>query len=106
VATITLTNAGTYLVWGEAAVVAVNEADQSFAEMTSDGCYLTGQSVEDFGSGALNSYGGTISVHSVVVAPTAGETVTLNCDYGGLVNTSINAEAGAFSPVLSAIQVQ
>lgn len=107
VGTLTLPNAGTYLVWSEVLVLAENEADQStFVEMTSFGCSLSGASIDDPGSGQFMSYGGTVSNQAMAVTSQAEQSVTLSCSYGGIVNTSINAVAGAESPVISAIQVK
>jgi hypothetical protein len=106
VATLTLPNAGTYLLWSEVWVVGQNQADASFVQMTSDGCTLTGASISDQGSTQIMSYGGTVSNQGLAVTSQAGEIVTLSCAYGGFVNTSINALAGAVQPTISAIQVK
>jgi len=106
VATLTLPNAGTYLVWSEVWVIAQNQTDQSYVEMTSLGCTLTGASIGDQGSGQIMTYGGTVTNHGLAVTSQASATVTLNCSYGGFVNTGVNALAGAAYPVISAIQVK
>jgi hypothetical protein len=110
-ATITLANAGTYFVWGEGLVIAQDQTDQTgqtFAQMTSAGCSLAGQGVNESSafSSLIRTYGGSFTVHTVVVAPTGGETVTLNCSYGGLVTANANVVAGAAYQALSALQVQ
>ena len=109
VATITLANVGTYFVWGEGLVLAedmTNPNNPTFVEMTSTACYLSGQGVSGASGFQNMTYGGTLSPQAVVVASTANTTVTLNCQYGGLVTNNANVEAGAVYQALTAIQVQ
>ena len=107
VVTLTLSNAGTWLISSEVAIIAENQANPTdFVEMTSFGCTLSGTSVSDVGSGQFMSYGGTVSNQGFAVTSQAGTVVTLNCNYGGIADTSINAIAGAVGPVISAIQLK
>ena len=109
VASITLPNAGTYVIWSKVLMVAVDE-NSNFIQMTTPSCFLTGPGFDDeWGSLIVNAtYGGTLSDQVISVNAQAGDVVTLKCSYASLVNPDNNPNEGvlAVGPVLSAIQVQ
>jgi hypothetical protein len=106
---ITLPNAGTYVLWGEAIVEAYDlSAPQTPLEMKSYGCGFaaTPDGVNDLGGGQFMTYGGTISRTSTIITAQANDVVTFNCGYSGLVTPDANASAGAFGTIMTALQVK
>ena len=108
---ITLPNAGTYFIWGQALVIAplqTSDTNLTYYEMNSYGCSLsaTPDVLTDNGVGQFMAYGGTISDHATIVATQPNDVVTLSCSYSGLVNPNANVVVTTIFPVISAIQVK
>lgn len=114
VASVTLTNAGTYIVTATATFF-ITDLYGNVAKSTQYGCNLQNAdnpNLYGLGSVANEAYGQTLSVQNVVTVKQAGESLSLWCDYFGTAEANDPTASGLSYltyveyPVLTAIQVQ
>jgi len=113
VASVTLRNAGTYLVTATATFL-ITDLLGNVVKSTLYGCYLQNSDnpyLNGSGSVANMAYGATLSVQNVVTVSQAGESLSMWCEYFGTAEANYSDSGTSYltyvqSPVLTALQVQ
>jgi hypothetical protein len=111
VATLTLPNAGTYIVSGQA-TFSITDLSGNLVKTTQYGCLFhnfDNPSLQTAGNTQNFTYGGTVTVQGFLTVGKAGESLDLYCFYvgtGALNNPTATYVNSVSSPVITAIQVQ
>lgn len=113
VASVTLRNAGTYIVTATATFF-ITDLYGNVVKSTLYGCYLQNSDnpyLYNYGSVANMAYGATLSVQNIVTVSQAGESLSMWCEYFGTAEANDSASGTAYVtyaeyPVLTALQVQ
>jgi hypothetical protein len=111
IATVTLPNAGTYIVSAQA-TFSITDLSGNLVKTTQYGCYFhnfDNAGLEASGNTQNLTYGGTVTVQTFLTVGKAGESLDLYCFYIGtaeLNDPSASYVNSVSSPVITAIQVQ